>query len=113
MKPKEDGWYQCTILYVLSENNGNPEYGTYVMDLHWYSGVQKWKDNRRQNVFTDYDVYLTYEFDQDHYVVAPQNRTKQHIDNLCDRTDSVIAWRPMPKPFMKEGINYYLGNNVW
>lgn len=85
-KPKKNGWYQCTV-----EISGQQRY---VMDLYWYGELQRFKDNRRQSVFSDYDVYAyndtTYEYDK------PVN-----TNSLCDRTDDVVAWRKMPKPYMK------------
>lgn len=85
-KPKKDGWYQCTVEV--------PGFQRYVMDLYWYGEYEKWKDNRRQDVFNTYDVYA----------IDPTTNqfTKNiHSERLCDRTDSVVAWRKIPKPYMR------------
>lgn len=85
-KPKKDGWYICTVEV--------PRMQRYVMDLYWYGKNQRFKDNRKQLVFSDYDVYayndVTHEYDK------PIN-----TDSLCDRTENVIAWKKSPKPYMK------------
>lgn len=85
-KPKKNGWYQCTVEV--------PGMQRYVMDLFWYDEVERFKDNRVQNVFNDYDVYayndVTHEYDK------PIN-----TNNLCDRTDNVIAWKKISKSYMK------------
>lgn len=84
-KPKKDGWYQCTVEV--------PNQQRYVMDLYWYGEVQRFKDNRRQQIFSEYDVYgyndVTHEYDK------PLN-----TNSLCDRTDNVVAWKQMPNPYM-------------
>lgn len=85
-KPEKRGWYQCTV--------GKPAKYLYTMNLYWCDDIQRFKDNRRQSVFNDYDVYayndVTHEYDK------PIN-----TDSLCDRTDRVIAWKKLPKPYMK------------
>ena len=48
-KPSKRGWYICSIRY--GEEPGQ----AYVMDLFWDENEEKWKDNRRL------DVYYTYE----------------------------------------------------
>ena len=78
-KPKKDGWYICT---VEVENQQR-----YVMDLYWHSKSQQFRDNRRQNVFDVYDV-LNYA------------SKKLYTENLCNRTNDVIAWRKQPKAYM-------------
>lgn len=85
-KPKKNGWYQCTVEV--------PGLQRYVMDLYWYSETQRFKDNRRQDVFSTYSVY-----NKDHELM--------HNESLCDRTHSVIAWRNMPKPYMKGFVKDY------
>lgn len=90
-KPKKDGWYQCTI-----EFGSDHFIQHYVMDLFWdgkYAGVGRWKDNRRQEIFNTCHVYAF-----DPTVKAPNNR-RLTTNHLCDRTDSVVAWRKMSKPF--------------
>lgn len=92
IQPKEDGWYQCTIIY---ESYGD-EYATYVMDLYWKSMLHKFVDNRRQDVFNTYDVYN-------------YKNEKMITCNVVDRTDTVVAWKPMPNPIRIKGINYHDG----
>lgn len=64
------------------------------MDLFWYGHQQKFKDNRRQTIFSDYMVYgYNDETGKDDKLMT--------TCNLCDRTENVIAWRKMPKTYMK------------
>lgn len=76
-KPKERGWYICSIRY------GEEKSHAYVMDLFWDEKREVWKDNRRLNVFGMYEVngYET---------------KNMAYDNLCFRND-VIAFKKMPK----------------
>lgn len=86
VKPKEDGWYQCSIEFYVTEN----ETQRYIMDLYWYSEAKRFIDNRRKNVFDEYDVYG---------YGSDNTKKKLYRDNLVDRTDSVTAWRKVPKPY--------------
>lgn len=79
-KPKKDGWYQCTVEVRRQQR--------YVMDLYYYASSQRFVDNRRQNVFTEYTVI---DWEEKHL----------STDLLCDRTDSVVAWRKMPRTYMR------------
>lgn len=82
--PKKRGWYICSIRY------GEEPSQAYVMDLFWDDGV--WKDNRRLNVFQQYEV-LGYDIDD----ITGQPCKKQiFTDNLCFRAD-VIAFKKCPK----------------
>lgn len=85
-KPKKNGWYQCTVEV--------PGQQRYVMDLYWYGKPEKFRDNRRQDVFNSYDVYgyndETHECDKKLYTIP-----------LCDRTESVVAWKKMPRTYMR------------
>lgn len=85
-KPKKNGWYQCTIEIPGLERR--------VIDLHWYNNIQGFIDTRRQDVFSTYEVYDfnddTKEFDK--YTIT---------DKSCDLTNYVIAWRKLPRPYMK------------
>lgn len=95
-KPKEKGWYLCTI-DVGSQR--------YVMDLWWDTERGIFKDNRRLNVFQLYEVYgYGYAYDNpDPYL------ERMYKDNLCDRTDEVVAWRNVSKCYMrgfKGGIHW-------
>ena len=85
-KPKKNGWYLCTVEV--------PGQQRYVMDLYWYGEKQRFKDNRRQSVFNDYDVYA-YNYDTHEY------DKPLHTNELCDRTDNVVAWKRIPKTYMK------------
>lgn len=86
--PRKNGWYQCTV-----EVDGQQRY---VMDLYWYVDARKFKDNRRQDVFNTYEVMIT-KFDDG----IGEYSERVYTADICDRTDSVVAWRKMPKPYMK------------
>ena len=82
-KPKKNGWYICTVEV--------PNQQRYVMMLYWYgergeSG--RFIDNNRQYVF---DIYSVYGY----------SGSKLTTCNLCDRTNSVVAFRKPPKSYMK------------
>lgn len=84
-KPEKRDWYICSIRY------GKDPDQAYVMDLFWDDRREVWKDNRRINVFQEYDVY-GYGMD-----IRGNNVKKQlYYDNLCER-DDVIAFKKMPK----------------
>lgn len=85
-KPNKRGWYQCSILYKYDEEN----YGAYVMDLFWDEKSEKWKDNRRINVFQMYDVYG---WGKD--LIDNPIKDRIYYDNLCERTD-VVAFKKLP-----------------
>lgn len=95
--PKENGWYQCTIRFEtgLCDERGNKKYQTYVMNLYWYGDSGRFIDNIRQNVFDVYQVFS----------VANMNKRLTTIP-LCDRTNDVIAWKKLPRPykFYKKGV---------
>ena len=89
-KPPHDGWYQCTVAFPSNSIDGKEDVQSYVMDLYWYEEHNKWMDNRRQDIFSTYEVYG----------YGNGNKKKRlYSNNLCDRTSGVIAWRPLPKPF--------------
>lgn len=79
-KPKEKGWYLCTVEVKNQQR--------YVMNLYWYPDEQKFIDNIRQNVC---EIY---------YIKSEITGERLH-DIGQDRTDSVITWRKNPKPYMK------------
>lgn len=86
--PRRSGWYQCTV-----EINGQMRT---VMDLYWCKPDKRFKDDRRQDVFDKYDVMVDkYDEKVGDYSEVIFN------DALCDRTDDVVAWRPMVEPYMK------------
>jgi hypothetical protein len=89
-KPKKKGWYQCTIVFLFTDD----EYQTYVMDLFYDTSTKKWIDNRRQSIFDTYEV-LCYD------------GTRLYTSKECDRTDEVVAWRKIPKPYKRKGYKYY------
>lgn len=77
-KPKEEGWYLCT----LSEGE--------VMDLCFLDhGDGVWLDKRRATVFEGYKVYKAGR--------EPVEYNRVHDDGLCDRTEYVVAWKRLPK----------------
>lgn len=82
-KPEERGWYVCSIRY------GEEKEQAYVMDLFWDDGRKLWKDNRRINVFNEYDV-LAYNDE------TGMKDKKMYSDNLCIRND-VIAFKKLSK----------------
>ena len=83
-KPKENGWYQCTV-----DMDGL----RFVTDLYWKDG--RFRDNDRQDVFDTYDVYeynySTHEYDR-----------SISTDQYCDLTKFVIAWKKLPKPYRRD-----------
>lgn len=84
-KPKEKGWYLCSIRY------GEEEGEAYVMDLWWDDKREVWKDNRRLNVYQTYEVYGW----GNSIIDTPVKQRIWH-DNLCERND-VIAFKRLPK----------------
>lgn len=82
IKPKEAGYYQCTVQHGGGENIPK------VMELCYTYG-EKWINHSRQNVFDGYKVYQACR--------APIDANLVHTDTLCERID-VIAWRKIPKP---------------
>ena len=82
--PTESGWYQCTIAFEINEN----AIRSYVMDLWWDNEYKKFKDNRRLNVYETYEVY-------GYSSSSNCGKERKHMDRLCDRTSSVVAWQPL------------------
>lgn len=87
-KPSESGWYQCTIAFTFCDNPYKIQ--SYVMDLWYDTKNDKFKDNRRQNVYETYDV-MGYQHGNE--------KAKMYHDKLCDRTSSVVAWQPLAPMF--------------
>jgi hypothetical protein len=78
-KPKESGWYMCTVEVKNQQR--------YTMSLYWYLKEQRFIDNIRENVCRTYDV---------------RSCTGKRIYDIGqDRTYDVVAWRKIPKPYMK------------
>lgn len=78
-KPKEKDWYMCTVEVKNQQR--------YTMSLYWYPNSQKFIDNIRKNVCEVYDI---------------RNYNGDRIYDIGqDRTKDVIAWRKIPKPYMK------------
>lgn len=100
-KPKKDGWYQCTIAFPVSrDTDGSPIYQTYVMDLYWYGTGKQFVDNRRKDVFREYNAYA--------YDDTSKKFDKQIFsDSRCYRTSSVIAWKKMPRTYRQPGMKVY------
>lgn len=95
IKPKTKGNYICTVEV--------PGQQRYVMDLYWYPTVGRFKDNRRQTIFDEYDVY------------GYNNETKKNDKllktiGLCDRTINVVAWKEPPKEYMKGFVKDNIGD---
>ena len=84
-KPKEDGFYLCTI--PMGTTDG------YVRKLMYSTRTDKWTDIYRQKVFDGYVVYKVCR--------APIEENRVRTDGMCDRTDEVVAWKKIPKPYHK------------
>ena len=84
-KPKEKGWYQCSIRY--GEEKGE----AYVMDLWWDDKREVWKDNRRLDVYQTYEVY-----GWGNSIIDTPVKQRIWRDNLCER-DNVVAFKKLPK----------------
>lgn len=91
-QPKKDGWYLCTICF----DTGFGHYQSYVMDLYWYSNRQKFIDNRVQNVFNTYDV-----MGWGNSITDSPVKKRLYHDSNCDKTEKVVAWRKLPKPYKR------------
>lgn len=85
-KPKESGWYQCTVKHGYGTDKPR------VMDLYFDITLNTywWIDRRRQQVFDGYRVYL--------FSRAPIDDNRVFKDSLCER-DDVLAWRKLPKVY--------------
>ena len=84
LKPRYDGWYQCTI------RHGENMEKAYVADLLYKARENKWIDTRRQQVFEGYKVYKSGR------ATVEENRV--YSDRLCVR-DSVVAWKKLPRVY--------------
>lgn len=84
MKPKKDGWYQCTAAH------GNGLNKSKVMDMFYRKRDDRWIDIRRQTVFDGYKVYKSCR--------APIDDNRVYTDSDCERID-IIAWKPLPRCF--------------
>lgn len=80
-RPTKKGWYICTVEV--------PKQQRYVMDLYWYPDQQKFIDNRVKHTFDVYEVISG---------CTGERITECH---LIDRTKGVIAWKRIPKTYMK------------
>lgn len=80
-KPKKSGWYICSIRY------GEEQGQAYVMDLWWDEKLERWRDNRRINVFELYEVFG---------YGKGNEKMRMYYDNTCYRSD-VIAFKKLPK----------------
>lgn len=85
-KPKESGFYLCTI--------NMSDIDSYVMKLFYSPEKDKWIDIHRQKVFDGYVVYKVCR--------APIEENRVYKDGLCDRTDAVIAWKRLPKAYISK-----------
>ena len=84
-KPKESGFYLCTI--QMDEDR-------YLLILFYSANKDKWIDIRRQKVFDGYVVYKVCR--------APIEENRVYTDGLCDRTEEVIAWKRLPKIYVSK-----------
>lgn len=102
-KPKKDGWYQCTIAFPFTKlPDGTDVYQTYVMDLHYCTETEQFIDNRERHVFHLYDVYGYGKGNQ---------KVKLKSYEHGDKTEYVVAWKHMPKPYLSKGRRYYHETN--
>lgn len=83
-KPKESGYYLCSISQGLHN-------GVSVNVLYYKKREGKWIDIHRQTMFDGYVVYRVCR------APIPDNRV--YFDSLCERTDEVTAWKMLPKGY--------------
>lgn len=83
--PKDNGWYQCTV--ILDDL-------LLTMDLFYKNG--KWLDNRRISMFNTYDIYGYGNSTEKHKL------SYQELISEFDWTADVVAWMPLPKPYKME-----------
>lgn len=88
-KPKETGWYLCTVKTCVGTRA--------VMELYWDSAAEIFFDERRATVFTMYDVF-------DYNYRTFQRSERIHKDDRCVWTDRVIAWKSLPAPCYLFGL---------
>ena len=77
-KPKRKGWYLCNT--KVSGYKGS------IIKLYWYPHEQRFVDVTVKKIL-------------DNYVVVKSG--KRITDLGQDRTDYVVAWRLLPKPYIK------------
>lgn len=78
-KPNKNGWYLTTVEVKNQQR--------YTMNLYWYSETEKFIDNIRKNVCESYTV--------------TGYSGERLYDVGHDRTNDVIAWKKICKPYMK------------
>ena len=89
--PEKDGMYSCTV--KVSDEC------PCVMDLYWFRAQRRFIDIRRQDVFDEYEVMIEKSDNE-----IGEYSEILHTDDLCDWTDSVVAWRKLPKAYgLKKG----------
>lgn len=80
-KPKEDGFYLCTI-----DMGG----GIHVVKQLWYNArTGSWINKERLSVFEGYAVFK--------HCRATIEENHVYTDSLCDRTEDIVHWRMLPK----------------
>ncbi len=80
--PEKNDWYSCSTKYGI------------VLDLRFEDG--KWIDYRRVSVFNEY-IVLGYGFQGKKHEIE-----LQEAKEICDWTDSVLAWKPLPELYIEE-----------
>ena len=83
--PKENGWYQCTVIFYDSLQ---------TMELFYKNG--KWLDNRRIDMFNAYDIYGYGNTKEKHKL------SYQELISEFDWTENVIAWKPLSGPYISD-----------
>lgn len=86
-KPKENGYYLCTIAY---------DDHAYIAKLHYDVKTDVWTNRERQSVFDGYKVFKTCR--------EPITENRVFTDSLCKPGHVVIAFRRLPKTYVNEKI---------
>lgn len=82
-KPKEDGWYLCTIEH---------DFGKGLIVL-FYDTRGRWENTCRQSVFNGYQVYKVCR--------VPNEENRVWTDGLCE-PENVVAWKKLPKEYREK-----------
>ncbi len=92
--PPKEGWYMTTVEV--------PRQQRYTMSLYWYPDRHKFIDNIRQDTFNTYEVFG---WSNDVGEDGKFRKVRMFTSDLCDRTEDVVAWRSIPKAYMKGFID--------
>lgn len=96
-RPRNRGWYLCTV------ENGS----RFNMLLYWTG--DDFIDPVRKSVFDKYEVMVTKTLGENEATdaIMPDNTYMERIfdDEACTRTTTVIAWKTEPRVYMGEVKN--------